>query len=143
MMGETKYIINWITNGVSLKAKGPINVGICERTKRIATISEHFIKPLIVRDTFVLDAQCEEGTRCLDRSCVFNKTTWKSYASSMNFAWMTEKQFVWLIELINSIQQALQETIDGLSWDRPMISAFESSVLEFIIMPDTRGKEGK
>jgi len=64
-------------------------MGICCFTRKICKVRE-LISALIVRDTIIEKEKCEEGSRCLNFKCQYNKTTPNSYFERKKP--LTEKQ---------------------------------------------------
>jgi hypothetical protein len=82
-MEARKYKIRWILNAVRLGKRGKrsINLGFCEKTKKVAFISilgikntREFVKPLIVKDVYA-KRECEDGEYCWNLECPHNRTT--------------------------------------------------------------------
>ena len=83
------YPIIWAEAKLILKTRRKYFVGICGYSKRvfkIATAKGQDVLTILVVNNLYLDEErriCEEGSRCLDFDCPFNKTTKESFAHSI------------------------------------------------------------
>ena len=82
-MEVRKYKVRWIVNAVRLRKRGKrsINLGFCEKNKRVAFASMlgirddyEAIKPFIVGDVYA-NKECEDGQYCWDLACPYNRAT--------------------------------------------------------------------
>jgi hypothetical protein len=78
-----KFKIRWIVNAVQLGKRGnrSINLGFCEKTKKVAFASMLGIKgnidgfkPFVMGDIYV-DEECEDGRHCWSLECPYNRAT--------------------------------------------------------------------
>lgn len=87
---QCRYIITWHVAVIRINPRGRnfISLGICEHTQRTAFIAifnpnkpatQEVLKTLLVKDVYAGQNGCEDGTRCLDLKCPFNKTTPKTF----------------------------------------------------------------
>lgn len=58
-----------------LTGSGRGQAGICEHAKRIFTITDRDLVPIILTDIILDNGVCEEEKRCLNIKCSFNKST--------------------------------------------------------------------
>ncbi len=61
--------------------KGLEWLGICGFSKRVCKVAppNDMMTVLVVNNLYVTNGVCEEGTRCVDKDCPLNKTTWESF----------------------------------------------------------------
>ena len=84
-------------------------MGVCLYSKRIFMVASSYLEPLIIHD-ILLDEdkpECEEGQRCLNLTCKFNKTTQKTMGRKVTKA-MFEKLPVeknWPLELVTRLEE--------------------------------------
>jgi len=118
-MGKTKNVkVLWIPRKLFFTGRPTeLLMGVCLYSKRIFMVPSSYLSPFIVHD-ILLDEnrpECEEGQRCLNLSCKFNKTTQKSLGRKTTKA-MFEKLPVeksWPPELVTRLEEYCDKNPDG------------------------------
>jgi hypothetical protein len=118
-MGKTENVkVLWIPRKLLFTGR-PVEalLGVCLHSKRIFMVATSYLEPLIVHDILLDETlpECEEGQRCLNLSCKFNKTTQKTIGRKMTKA-MFEKLPIeknWPPELVTRLEEYCDKNPDG------------------------------
>src|SRR5262245_61154008 len=129
-----RYPIHWVEAWVSpipfRKRRTPRKVllAICGKTRAAITIQTHPLQSLVVHDFYLeKTGHCEEGERCFNRECCYNRTTPDSLSQSLGF----KRRPRWLravrpIPIVSDLQQQ----IDRLCGQYPttgMVSLYDQA----------------
>jgi len=74
------YPVVWVEYG----KRGKKYVGYCSLTKKVFNVTRNPPSVLVINDFIIEENECEEGERCLNILCKYNKTTAKSFAKANN-----------------------------------------------------------
>jgi hypothetical protein len=124
------FKITWLTNAIKAENNQHIlAVGICEYSKRIAfvTDSNDILTLFAVCNLYIIDGECEEGRRCLCKSCPYNKTTASSLsASSPRWRGTNSFQLETLHKMMAEFERILEKEIESINWyEKQMIYDFK------------------
>jgi len=78
--GYSVYPVVWVEHGKRSKRY----VGYCSLTKKVFGVTCNPLSVLVINDFIIEKDGCEEGERCLNILCKYNKTTAKSFAKANN-----------------------------------------------------------
>ena len=118
MRKTTKAKVLWIPRKVFYTGRpADTLLGVCLYSKRIFTVASSYLEPLIIHD-ILLDEdrpECEEGHRCFNLTCKFNKTTRETLTKRMTKD-LFEKLPVeknWPPELVTRLEEICDKNVDG------------------------------
>jgi hypothetical protein len=139
---EKWYKITWISNAFKVEETGAsFSVGVCEFSKKVAflTDSDDLVMQLTVHDLYIIEGKCEEGCRCLCKSCPYNTTTATSLArSSKKWRKIKAKEFQRLCDHMQRVTSLLKKEIDGVNWlAKQLVAHFEEPP---IVIGSNKGK---
>jgi hypothetical protein len=87
-----RFPIHWVEALENLVSPMPgqkprkVLLAICGKTRAAITLETHPLQSLVVHDAYLSETQyCEEGERCFNRDCPYNRTTVDSLARSLGF----------------------------------------------------------
>lgn len=129
---EKRYKITWLNNAFKVKGSShSFAFGVCEYSRKIAfmVVSEDILTQFVVHDLYIVNGECEEGYRCLCRSCPYNKTTASSLsASSMRWKGIKAAGLKRLHQHLAQIEGFLKKEIDSINWqEKQIILHFEKT----------------
>lgn len=132
---QGRYKITWLSNAVKAENNRPsVALGICEYSKKIAFMcpSDDALTLLLLHDLYIINGECEEGRRCLCRSCPHNKTTASSLgASSKRLRGIRAGQLENVHRLLPEIERPLKKEIESIDWrEKQIILHFEKVPLK-------------
>lgn len=83
MKNAKTYAVTWAPAEIS-SSNGSVEVwvGYCHYSKKAFTIAPDNLTMMVVQDIIVDDKTCEEGKRCLNTECPYNRTTYESYMTA-------------------------------------------------------------
>jgi len=87
MAKEEWYPIIWAEASALFETRKKIMLGICGYSNRVCKVAspKDALTIFVVNNLYISNDQCEEGLRCLDFDCTFNKTTRESFAHAYGY----------------------------------------------------------
>jgi len=130
---QQRYKIAWLVNAFKVKgSRHSFALGVCEYSKKIAFMvgSDDVVTQLMVHDLYI-NGECEEGRRCLCRSCPHNETTALSLgASAERWRVTTAAKLEKLHQHLAETERHLKGEIDSIDWhEKQVVLHFEKTLV--------------
>ena len=122
---QTKIKIQWLVDVVGA-GDGRVSLGFCEAEPlRVAFVAPNtgmaVLLPMVVRDAYITMKGCEEGKRCLVKTCRYNCTTFTSYRNSATWkknSLPRAKNFDILLTRVAEWESMLANDIQTIDWQK-------------------------
>lgn len=129
-----KFKVQWIINAVRLgkTSKRTLSLGFCAKTKKLAYVSIidskrmtiEGLKPLIVRDVYVSETECEDAKFCWNLECPLNNATPQTLKKYLGKC--TQKEFE---HVSKKLQEFAEHFVKDINWNEDQQIFFEKPPL--------------